>query len=342
MDRCGAARCELCKVVVKGSSFRSSVAHREYEIKAEQPQRNCASTCCVYLATCGDCGLQYVGETGQRLNERFNTHRNNMERGTQNRKPHTHFAPHYNKETPGQCRKEKMQVTIIEVVQDAQERFQREKHWIRELRTVYPWGLNERLEGDEPKFRKLEPMGGRTARGRRGSRRGPRSPQDLTEWIDQRDQTAMTEGWLYRTRVALRRLPFKALLNLRVAVEDRLAGGDHLHWLLVAQDYIMDEIKAPRRELCVYKRPPPELTCNLVFTHPGYNYLGLQRAMRNALEYAWVERMKAAGDRRSRTAARSLIDTSRFIDDLCILNGGDGVREILKQDLPRGAGPDAD
>ena len=53
-----------------------------------------------------------------------------------------------------------------------------------------------------------------------------------------------------------------------------------------------------------------------------------------ALEYAWVERMKAAGDRRSRTAARSLIDTSRFIDDLCILNGGDGVREILKQIYP--------
>ena len=34
----------------------------------------------VYLITCNRCGIQYVGETGQKLRNRLNNHRNSLRR----------------------------------------------------------------------------------------------------------------------------------------------------------------------------------------------------------------------------------------------------------------------
>ena len=115
---------------------------------------DCHSPNVIYLLTCNRCHLQYVGETAQKLNERFNFHKTGFRHPTK----HGHcriLSTHFNE---GLCKGATYKVQILEKLQGngrtargaldpsiTQFRKSKETEWIRRLRTAYPYGLNDKI-----------------------------------------------------------------------------------------------------------------------------------------------------------------------------------------------------
>ena len=95
---------------------------------------NCNSTNCIYLITCNKCEKQYVGESGRKLKERINNHRSDIKTNK-----HTSIAIHFN--DIGHNFKH-FAILPIELITDPVRRKAKEKWWIKELQTKYPFGLN--------------------------------------------------------------------------------------------------------------------------------------------------------------------------------------------------------
>ena len=155
--------CETCINFKPSNFFTSTVTHRTYPVvNKEYPNPiDCKSGNLIYLITCSTCHLQYVGETIQQLNKRFGEHRSGM-RGV----PGSHagckrIVEHW---TKGKCKDSHFTVQIIENWKGdgrnkgkidlplGVERRKRETFWMLKLRTVYPYGLNDKI-GDE--YRKV-------------------------------------------------------------------------------------------------------------------------------------------------------------------------------------------
>ena len=99
--------------------------------------------------------MQYVGETAQQLNIRFATHRASMGGKTRSNSCKW-LAEHFSTRI---CKNAKYSVQIIEKWQgngrtsqsaidfgEAAIRRKRETEWMLKLRTVYPYGLNEKVD----------------------------------------------------------------------------------------------------------------------------------------------------------------------------------------------------
>ena len=159
IHRCQDKRCKFQFDFFPSDKFFSSVTKRVYDIVIPPATSflNCHSANTVYLITCNKCYLQYVGETAQKLNERFNGHKT----GFRHPNKHGHckiLSDHFSK---GICSGSSYKMQIIEKLEDngrterwaldARERTyrkSRETYWMKELRTVYPYGLND-LTGEE-------------------------------------------------------------------------------------------------------------------------------------------------------------------------------------------------
>ena len=129
--------------------------------------------------TCKKCNVQYIGETGQSFNIRNNSHRSstvNVQRHTGCPIIHEHF-------TIGQCKGQEYWCHIIEKISDAgtdkqqrDRRKMREDFWIRELRTVYPYGLNSRLDNTDHRRQNVQEVNfnkqNRYSNRKRGTKRG--------------------------------------------------------------------------------------------------------------------------------------------------------------------------
>ena len=70
--RCGKSRCQLCRFVSEGNSFRSNVSGSEFKISSRY---TCDSSGVVYLLDCKVCGKQYVGSTFTSFRVRFNNYK---------------------------------------------------------------------------------------------------------------------------------------------------------------------------------------------------------------------------------------------------------------------------
>ena len=103
--------------------------------------------CVVYLITCSKCDNQYVGETKQKLSKRLSGHRSAIKKHA-----NTFIAKHFNQ--PGHSVAdiliqpiEKIELLPGESDEDVTiRRLGRERFWMLELGTVYPYGLNDRLQ----------------------------------------------------------------------------------------------------------------------------------------------------------------------------------------------------
>ena len=118
---------------------------------------DCNSANVIYLLTCCKCKLQYVGETVQLLRERIRHHVSSI-----NHPDHDHncriLRDHFSK---GLCKNATFTVNIIEKLPGngrdndgnmdpavTRIRKRKETNWMLKLRTVFPFGLNDRV-GDE-------------------------------------------------------------------------------------------------------------------------------------------------------------------------------------------------
>ena len=151
--------CKLCDTLSTKDHFVSSSTHRMYEAAIPDiiTSLDCNCTNVIYLITCRKCQLQYVGETAQLLRDRIRHHSsciNHAERDNTCRILSEHFSK-------GLCKNATFTVNIIEKLQgngrDEHDvidsaitaiRRKKETSWMLKLRTVFPYGMNDRI-GDE-------------------------------------------------------------------------------------------------------------------------------------------------------------------------------------------------
>jgi hypothetical protein len=154
---CGAPNCKLCRQIVKSDTVKSVNTDRTYNcIFPVNETINCKSTNLVYLIQCKNCHFQYVGQTVQSLNLRINQHRSSkLGQGCKlltehlksfpckvnNPKDDISFSVQILQVFPGEgrltgsCEEDQSQTRL---------RVQAEEDWMKKLRTVYPYGLNDK------------------------------------------------------------------------------------------------------------------------------------------------------------------------------------------------------
>ena len=154
--RCMKKRCKTKDILRESITFKGNYKKNIYKVKNDRKcELNCHTENVVYLMTCDNCNLQYVGETVQELSERQNHHRNSIHKHTED-KHDTKLVEHFNE---GKCKGKTYNLMIIETIvgtgrdketnkmdqkQTAMRR-KREDYWIKELHTLYPYGMNNKL-----------------------------------------------------------------------------------------------------------------------------------------------------------------------------------------------------
>jgi len=144
---CGSKRCKTCPLINTDAVFKSSYTNKTYKV-SKGGNLTCKTSNVIYLITCKRCGFQYVGETQCTLRDRFNGHRGSI---LGKRKKNTYLALHFRQN--GHTYSD-LSVQIIENLVSTDEdrldkdlRLQREKYWMTELCTVFPFGLNDKVRG---------------------------------------------------------------------------------------------------------------------------------------------------------------------------------------------------
>ena len=132
---CGRNRCKTCPILLTTTTFISNTNGHQHEIRHSV---NCKSYNIVYLIQCLKCGHQYVGETGQCLNQRMNSHRSDVVNHKFEGKP---VSRHFNSE--GHSLKD-LRVMVIDRLwtNDPCKRKLRESKWISTLDMCWPRGMN--------------------------------------------------------------------------------------------------------------------------------------------------------------------------------------------------------
>ena len=146
INKCNSSGCKTCNCLITSKIFYSNHSKRSYKVVNHTGEDlSCKSSNIVYLLTCGGCNIQYVGETSQPLHLRLNGHRT-FKMGCERRIEHSRST------CPGGFN---FKVQIIIKLKgngnnkdqnQKEERLKFEDGAIKALRTIYPYGLNERAK----------------------------------------------------------------------------------------------------------------------------------------------------------------------------------------------------
>ena len=72
VTKCNSKKCHLCLCIIEGSSF--DFKNYKFTVNANM---NCNTKNCIYVIRCENCGLLYIGETGN-LRSRVNLHKSHV------------------------------------------------------------------------------------------------------------------------------------------------------------------------------------------------------------------------------------------------------------------------
>ena len=296
ITKCGNKRCKTCPLLSLSSIATSYVTKREYRCKNhESNNASCSSQNLIYLLTCQQCGIQYVGETANRLNIRMNSHRSSKS-GCE------HVIRH--KESCEGCL---FSYQILENLQgngydeigsiDSETtkfRQTREDFWIKKLRTLFPYGLNEKAfdkvcDANEvgTAIGKLFPPLDRKMDRPKRSRRPKIKPidqsidsffHDINHWFQNEKLNLFNN-----VRILLNKLSRKVL---------KLIASEILHPDLHATDpkkeqlylYILDIIDTkllPKSPPSTKTKEKPKNVCVIHFVNKGIDHLHLPSIFKN-------------------------------------------------------------
>ena len=149
---CKNKRCKTCRTIDTSKEITSNVTNRTYQILNPTGENlHFQSQNLIYLCTCISCNVQYVGETVQKLNLRMNGHRTAKDGCRHEIRHYKEACDGYNfryqilEKLPGDGYN-----SLGEVDPDMLTiRKAREDEWIKKMRTIYPYGLNERASEKE-------------------------------------------------------------------------------------------------------------------------------------------------------------------------------------------------
>jgi hypothetical protein len=140
LNPCTTKKCNYCPRLNKTGTITSSVLAREYKAKSNV---SCKSNNIIYCITCKTCKKQYVGQTKNRLIDRFGKHFYHIKKIDRN----LPIGKHFN--LPSHKGIDDMEIHIVDFIYAAPNsgtasklRDKIEKNWILRLRTFAPFGIN--------------------------------------------------------------------------------------------------------------------------------------------------------------------------------------------------------
>ena len=305
-SKCNQRKCVGCTSFKPTDYFASSVTHRLYKcINRELPMTvDCNVSNFIYLITCNCCGFQYVGETSQTAKKRISQHKSDIKCGKKN----TYLVQHFNN---GRCKGATFTFQIIENLAGTGRtddnktdplftpaRKSKETQWMLTLRTVYPYGLNEkigetgdlnrlRLEDDGiigKKFPKLPRTNIRVATTQGNTKVDYSSfnhQQFLDNLIDKLQHDIRNAPNFIRVALySMHKKPIKELANkFRELLENQ--GEDYMciQWCLMAIDIINTRFYKPQP--VKPKRKPPKHRIRIPFTSKAMDFISLPRILRS-------------------------------------------------------------
>ena len=154
---CKKRECKNCEMMIEKKHFTSTQRRKIYEVS---DAIDCTTRSLIYILTCTVCRKQYVGSSSKELQARLEDHRSMARQGRGTSADVHAFYEHTknraNIPKDKRCKIEKSQGAIsarddpmkifeligIEIVKP-HKLCERESHWIRELETTVPHGLNE-------------------------------------------------------------------------------------------------------------------------------------------------------------------------------------------------------
>ena len=117
--------------------FTSTITGTSFDlnIKNDNNLSPCELNCVIYLITCSNCKLQYVGKTKQKLKQRFRGHKHCCKK-----KKDQILYKHFNSD----CKFDNAKFRIIDRTTE-NDLLSREDYWMKKLMSVYPFGLNDQV-----------------------------------------------------------------------------------------------------------------------------------------------------------------------------------------------------
>ena len=138
LQYCNTPQCKICRLqkLDENPNFHSSLAFNTYQLNKNG---SCKTRNCIYMISCSveNCHLKNIGFTTTMLNKRLAGHRANILNGTEGCIMLDHFTKFHNI-----C---DMVIKPIDIC-DAKVLRDREKYWMQKLNSIYPYGLNSRID----------------------------------------------------------------------------------------------------------------------------------------------------------------------------------------------------
>ena len=164
LRKCSDRRCKTCPTFSTSKNFTSNVTNQTFKvINPTGDDLNCHSQNIIYLLSCVTCNIQYVGETVNPMHLRMNQHRTSksgcehiIQHSTEFCTTHS-FMYQIIEKLPGSgfTNTGELDDTITKLRKD------REDVWIKQLRTIFPYGLNEKVAGKETNSSLIHPATGK-------------------------------------------------------------------------------------------------------------------------------------------------------------------------------------
>ena len=138
LQYCNTHQCKTCRLQILDTdvNFYSNLAYKKYNINGHG---KCDTRNCIYLISCKhkNCHMKYIGFTTTKLNKRLAGHRANILYGTESYIMMEHFTKHHTIAD--------MVIKPIDIC-DGKVLRKREQYWMQELNTIFPYGLNSRID----------------------------------------------------------------------------------------------------------------------------------------------------------------------------------------------------
>ena len=296
--------CKLCHHLSTKDHFVSTSTHRVYEsvIPPDIDHLNCNSSNVIYLITCRKCRLQYVGETAQKLRERRNHHDSCFSHPEKDNNCRI-LSDHFSK---GLCKNATYSVHIIEkLVGSGRDeegevdpslttiRRKKETEWMLKLRTVFPYGLNDRV-GDEymtgkdntliaSKFPTLKRMHNRLKVRTKTHTSSDFITNNFLYIVNESFRRSL-KNTMNLIRVLLSSLKKSNCKTLFGKINDYLAEKHdpflYVQYFQAALDILSSKLGKPPTQHIIEKKPPSN-RCHIVFDNKAIDFINVQKILRD-------------------------------------------------------------
>ena len=294
LRKCSDRRCKTCPNFSTSNKFSSNVTNKPYKVvNPTGDDLNCHSQNIIYLLSCTSCNIQYVGETAYPMHLRMNQHRTSkcgcehvIHHSTEFCEGH-HFQYQIIEKLPGSgYTNGELDENMTKIRKD------HEDTWIKKLRTIFPYGLNEKAEGKETDSStihaavgKLFPPLPRTRERpiRSRNNKNNRNPVlSISDFFNQLNSFILSniKNSFNNIRILLNRCKKKLLKEIAYSIIERenftyIDGRQQ--WHLYVSD-IIDTFFL--KNVTPQEKVHLENPCIINFTNKGFNRLGLSKIFR--------------------------------------------------------------